>query len=367
MLATVLSLFIGGIPMKLTALSMTFLYSAVSNKNFYKIHKNNATIFLILPILFGLIFSWEHDFKDVSRDVFFFAIPYIYYLTGITFALNNVNYRRVVYKFSAIYCVLFIIFSIYNFIIYGFINIQIIRDFVNPGSFLLVICIVFLYNELNSNILLSPLFIFTQLIFLIQSSRTYFIIIFIFFFDKFFNFKKSTVFFIIIITGLLIYFFRAELQELNVFNKIFLELSFRDTWTEADMGTSYRAYEAITAFHNFLDYSFINMIFGGGFGALVNLDMPVVLAGVEYNAVPWIHNGFMFILIKVGTLGFLSYLIFFFKIMKNSVFLENVFYKKIFKLTVVGMLLANIVICGLFSTEFAFAYILLGYFSSNIL
>lgn len=365
LLATVFTLFIGGISMKLIALLVTFFYNVVSNKNFYRIHKNNTIIFLILPIFLGLIFPWQHEFKDILRDIFFFGIPYVYYLTGVTLKLNNINYRRLIYVFSGIYCLLFISYSTYYYIINGFISIQIIRDFVSPGSFLLPICIVFLYNEFNVTLLLNPLFIFTQLIFLIQSSRTYFIIIFIFFFDKLFNFKKYTIFLIIVITSLSIFFFRTELQEYDVFNKIFLELSFRDAWTEADMGTSYRAYEAITAYQNFLDYPFIKMIFGGGFGALVNLDMPVVLAGAEYDAVPWIHNGFTFILVKIGVLGFFSYIMFFFKLIKNSFFLENFFYKKILKLTIIGMLLANIVICGLFSTEFAFAYILLGYFSSN--
>lgn len=367
LLLTVLSLFVGGMPMKLMALLITLLYVFVSKNIFYNIYKNNTAIFLIIPMFLGLIFSYEHDFKDIFRDIFLFAIPYVYYLAGVTLNFNNFDYRRLVYIYSLIYCLFFVFFSIVNYLNYGFLNIQIIRDFVSPGSFLLVICIFFLYSESNSNIFLNFLFIFTQLIFIIQSSRTYFIIIFIFFFDKFFKLRKYTILFIIIIIIAMTYIFRTELQEVDVFNKVFLELSFKDNWTEADMGTSYRAYEAITAFKTFLNYSWLNIIFGGGFGALVNLDMPVVLAQVEYNAVPWVHNGFMFILVKVGILGILSYIVFFFRVIKKSIFLENAFYKSILRLTIVGMLIANIVICGLFSTEFAYAYILLGYFSSKIL
>jgi hypothetical protein len=147
-------------------------------------------------------------------------------------------------------------------------------------------------------------------------------------------------------------------------HKALAELKFNDVWTAEEMGTSYRSYEMSIAYTAFMSSSFLNMIFGNGFGALLHLDFPIVLAEIEYDAIPWMHNGYLYALLKTGIVGIISYFIFAMKLYAGSSRNSDLFGERLIKVTVIGLLLSTIVINGFFSNESVFAYIVLGYFSS---
>lgn len=367
LLASMLSLFITGLPLKLMAVLLTFSYSVSLQNLFLKAHRHGFIWFSILPIGAGLCFATSHAPIDVVRDMYFFSIPYVYCLAGLMLRLNGVDCRALVLRCARIYCGMFIFFAARYYFDEGYLNIQAIRDFVSPGSFLLPLAIVFLYREQWSALLTTPLFWLAQAIFLLQSSRTYSIILlaFFMFFRKSRELNRTLSFLLILallaLLGWLTLFDIPDILSMETLHKAYLELSFKDVWTEADMGTSYRAFEAYSAYVAFSGYGVVNMLAGGGFGALVPLEMPVMLAGAEYNAVPWMHNGFMFLLIKTGFAGVVSYGLFFCCLMRSSYFLNDFFHGQLLRMTILAILLANIVICGMFTLEFSFGYILLGY------
>ena len=87
----------------------------------------------------------------------------------------------------------------------------------------------------------------------------------------------------------------------------------------------------------------------------------MLLAGKEYDAVPWIHNGYLYVLVKVGVLGLLSYLAFFAKMFVGRLPGRRPLGPAIVRGTVGGLLLSNIVVCGWFNIESVFAFVVLGY------
>jgi hypothetical protein len=145
--------------------------------------------------------------------------------------------------------------------------------------------------------------------------------------------------------------------------KAIFQLSFSDVWTNEDVGTRYRSFETFKTFSTYMSYPFSNMVFGGGFGSLVNLDTSVLLGAREYETIPWLHNGYLYSLIKAGLIGSVSYLIFMVKAYLGAFRCNDLIGKNLIKATVIGLLITNIVICGFFSNESVFAYIVLGYFS----
>jgi O-Antigen ligase len=70
---------------------------------------------------------------------------------------------------------------------------------------------------------------------------------------------------------------------------------------------SYRGYETKRAFEKFASGDFVQMLFGHGFGAEIDLGLSMPLSG-EQGAHPvryitYLHNGYMFLLTKVGAVG----------------------------------------------------------------
>jgi O-Antigen ligase len=70
---------------------------------------------------------------------------------------------------------------------------------------------------------------------------------------------------------------------------------------------SYRGYETKRAFEKFAGGGFTQMLFGHGFGAEIDLGLSMPLSG-DRGALPvryitYLHNGYMFLLTKVGAVG----------------------------------------------------------------
>ena len=128
------------------------------------------------------------------------------------------------------------------------------------------------------------------------------------------------------------------------------------------MGTSYRSYEMSIAYTAFMSSSFVNMVFGGGFGTLLHLDFPIVLGGIEYEDIPWMHNGYLYALLKTGLVGMVSYFIFIIKLHERYSGNFDFIGARLIEVTVIGLLFSTIVINGFFSNESIFAYVVLGYF-----
>jgi O-antigen ligase len=91
----------------------------------------------------------------------------------------------------------------------------------------------------------------------------------------------------------------------------FQEVAASDYTDLRDVNLSYRGYETKRAIEQFAAGNIVQMLFGQGFGAQVDLGLSLPLGGengarfVRY--ITYLHNGYMFLLVKVGLVGLLLY------------------------------------------------------------
>ena len=70
----------------------------------------------------------------------------------------------------------------------------------------------------------------------------------------------------------------------------------------------WRGYEASMALNQLKG---LNIVFGNGFGALVDLGITIDLGGTYFRYIPILHNGYIYVLFKTGIIGLFFYIVFF--------------------------------------------------------
>ncbi|MDK6079269.1 hypothetical protein [Massilia varians] len=112
-------------------------------------------------------------------------------------------------------------------------------------------------------------------------------------------------------SGVLVYIFGEELQAdrgfLAKIGRSFTEVTLADYTSAEDINNNWRGFEAFQAFSGFLNAGPLEQFVGRGFGALVDLGFYMNLGGVEFRYIPWLHNGYAYILTKFGVLGIFLY------------------------------------------------------------
>lgn len=83
-----------------------------------------------------------------------------------------------------------------------------------------------------------------------------------------------------------------------------------------DVTTNWRGYEAYKAVEAFKSANIVQQIFGQGFGALVDLGFFIQLGDTALQYIPILHNGYAYILTKVGLLGLMLYAVFFVQLIR---------------------------------------------------
>jgi len=83
-----------------------------------------------------------------------------------------------------------------------------------------------------------------------------------------------------------------------------------------DINTNWRGYEAYKAVEAFMSANIVQKTFGQGFGALVDLGFYKLLGDTELRYIPILHNGYAYILTKVGLLGIMLYAVFYFRVIR---------------------------------------------------
>ncbi len=85
-----------------------------------------------------------------------------------------------------------------------------------------------------------------------------------------------------------------------------------------DITINWRGHETWKALETFRSGNVRQKILGHGFGALVKLDMTMILAGEEFTEIPILHNGYAYILVKTGILGIICYLLYYIILLYRS-------------------------------------------------
>jgi len=332
--------------------------------------------------------SFNSDIYHVVQGFFYLTIPLIFILIGYQlfriFTLQMfLSYLVIAGNIIALF---FIILTIIKAGFVAFISPYIEARFVvGPGSFACIYSLVIAAYSKNFNIKIFKndkkryLSILINLVAIyLFASRTYWIILFVFVII----FSISTirrdrfVFNSIVILGL--FLLAATILKsssgLSFANSILYKLvnSFEEIRVNKfsnmeDITRYYRGYEAYRSWITYSQGNPMELIFGGGMGQLVDLNAKVLLAGSYWTKVPWVHNGFFFLLVKTGALGLIFNLIMFIYLIKSG--LKRMINERhefhFMQLSVIGcaisLFISNFVICGLFNLEMAILLIITGF------
>jgi hypothetical protein len=325
---------------------------------------------LIFIVFLGLLGFSNNDYRHFFRDLVYSVTPIFLIYIGFWLSANKFFTKRILISLVYISLV-FSFIHISQFILdpslFGK-NIDEIRSIVfNPGGNLIIfsLCILLFNKDLglirSSFSLFKYLTIFLLFIsFFLSYSRTGLVVFIVLtlsllgIFDKInINQIKKVVFISFILFSILYFSFNFYDSGFNekILNSI-SEITISDYDNLSDASRNWRGYETFRALTSFQEGSLFFKVFGFGFGALIDLALTIKLGESEYDAIPILHNGYAYILVKTGLLGLLFYFNFFVKIFKGlslSIFSdsEDVFYSRLCKGILFSLILTMIVVGGM--------------------
>jgi hypothetical protein len=88
-----------------------------------------------------------------------------------------------------------------------------------------------------------------------------------------------------------------------------VELFPQDAQSQTDLNLNWRGFESLMGLKAFLSGSDLQRIMGQGFGATVDLGLVMQLGGRDFDRIPVLHNGYVYLLVKTGFSGFALYLL----------------------------------------------------------
>jgi len=149
----------------------------------------------------------------------------------------------------------------------------------------------------------------------------------------------------------------------------FGEITIGNYNSEQDINLRYRGYETFMALNGYAEGSEAEMLFGG-LGKLVDLKTFVRLGeDADFRYIPVLHNGWMYLLVKTGITGVLTYLLIFFGlVVTNWRKYTDMAGRPIIRLLaalnigcVISLLITNYIVTSFFNVEMAVLMVTLGY------
>lgn len=347
---------------------------------------------LIIPVVLGLFAGFSNNNYLIFKDFYYFLLPVLFILAGILLAcrLQVDEFLKALIYAGVVTSVLVTSISVYYM---GFGS---LRDPYSAHYALGIVgtpappvALAALLLSKKFNITIFPRLRFNVLVgvnalgIYMSASRTYLIIMLCFMLllvaDKMrkqwilpVSFVVITMFFLLPV-GI----FQPAKTATSFVDKIlgsFNELSIGNYNTEEEINTKYRGYESFMAVDQFLKGDSKDWIFGG-LGKLVDLKTFLRLgADTDYEFIPVLHNGWLYLLIKTGLIGILTYLAFFARLVIVN-WREYVNPKgkpaiKFFSALTIGsifsLLLTNYIVTAFFNVEMSILMITIGYSYLNI-
>lgn len=134
--------------------------------------------------------------------------------------------------------------------------------------------------------------------------------------------KKAMVTIVLIMAAFIIIIVTTPKDDVKTFRgkfaRIFRELSLQNFNKFNEVTWNWRGYETLRALDTFSSGNLFQVIAGHGFGSLVDLKMTMNLAGEDFKAIPVLHNGYAYILVKTGLIGLFSYLFFYYFLLRKT-------------------------------------------------
>lgn len=342
---------------------------------------------LIIPVVFGLFAGFANNSYLILKDFYYFLLPVLFILTGILLACRltiDVFLKTLIYA-GVVTSVLVTCISVY-YMGFGSLSNPYAAHYAigivgTPGPPVALGALLLtrkfnikLFTNLRFNLFLAV----NALGVYMCASRTYLIIMLCFLLlliaDKIKKQWILPVSFVIIIMVFLLPFdvFRPTATSNSFLDKLFgsfNELSIGNYNTEEDINMKYRGYESFMALNQYLQGTTKDWIFGG-LGKLVDLKIFLRLGeDTEYEFIPVLHNGWLYLLIKTGMIGIIAYLIVFSKLMvanwRKYARADERPVIKLFAALTVGCILSlfftNYIITAFFNVEMSILMITLGY------
>jgi len=303
----------------------------------------SPVILLLLLFPLGVLFALNNEGYDISKDVWYLSKIVILFSAGFTLAsrIRNIN------SFFEMYVAVSVIVSILYLVRFFFLSGQAGSEsgldiayevgYMNLTTvFALPLLIrqskyfIFIRGWIMKCIVASVML--ATMIF--SYSRTYMLCAMLAFISTLgmFNNSRRRLLWVLIFAALIaggtsyLYTLRNigdiavsdQKFETKILNSID-ELIFTSSDDERTAQQKWRGFEVYSAWREFQNSSFLEQIFGRGFGATVDLQKYVQLTeDMVYRFLPTLHNGFFYVLVKYGAVGLLLYALFLLGVLRGS-------------------------------------------------
>lgn len=340
---------------------LTFLIYR-SGLNLNKISFYNFLL-LIVPIFWSCLSSSNFISRDFQRSIFYLSLPPLVFLIGAS--LSRIVKTSSIYRFIIYYgfisVLLYILFSFFNGNFLNFLNPKVARStffFPKPLFCVLSVFLLFYKQQIKGRYLLLFFNIFGLFI---SGSRTYLLVLLFFIVGRYFkfSFKNILTFVILSVTSSLLIFYSGR------FDNLITELTFSSDNLTIDIGSQYRGFESFKAVEKIFSGNILQLVFGFGLNENIDLGLDVDLGGFIMSEIPLLHNGFLYSIIRVGFLGLLFYLLFFYKVIIDSFNKNNKHERYMIVVLTISLLVSNFVINSFYNMEFAISWFLLGFYTNK--
>ncbi|MTI30973.1 hypothetical protein [Xanthovirga aplysinae] len=126
-----------------------------------------------------------------------------------------------------------------------------------------------------------------------------------------------------------------------------------DYKTQSEINQNWRGYEAGRAILGLKEKGFLSILFGNGFGALIDLGLEMSLGGEMHQYIPILHNGYIYLMFKTGLLGLLFYVFglirLYFFYTKGSFGERSVFFKYLVSAVSLYFIFSTLAITGVYN------------------
>lgn len=318
--------------------------------------------FLFIGLLTTLLFWGKANILDIEKGIFGILNFLVFLLLGR--ALSVVYNSKIFFKTTMYFG---LIYSVYEIMVLSenlstMVNINAIRLTINGTPLFLVFILVLVMNDRilfrTTNRVENYIFTFFLSIAVIftfsRTSYIYFVLLILIFLILSFNLRMTNH----SIKILMFYFMLALLflalipQDIknNFLNKVvnsISEISSQNDWnSENSVVSDWRGFENFSALTQFKSYDLTHKIFGEGLGAGIYVGNYAYLVGITNSLyIPYLHNSFYTILLKMGMIGFLYYALYF---VVNIGYLLQKIKENIFYLLPIG-LLVGVLLSSLFT------------------
>ncbi|MFA6290967.1 MAG: O-antigen ligase family protein [Victivallales bacterium] len=374
---------------RVTFLGIILLLLAFRNKNvvlllqflillevFFKAKINSQAIkyavILALPIFIaGSYGLYRFPVYDVLKDCFYFLNPVLFLILG--FRLGRVVGNE---KTFVIWCILFgtllsCVHIVTVIFIDGFDSIldpRVLRDEYDIRNYVLSVAALFLltvYTFIWKQRFLGQffwVFFFLNLFSLYLSGSRSDILLFLCALLSAFTLISRYRLLIILFIAMAVLSSWYSIQMLPESNKTvevlkrsLSELSFTAATDAEERNSYYRGWESYRTWITYRSGTTWEQLAGHGMGAMADLGVKMILGGEDAEPrqfIPFMHNGYMYLLLKTGLIGILLFGIFFY-----SVFRQALRIRKREIIMVASFLFAILVTNVLIATIFNFAYV----------